>query len=151
MSKFTRIALALGLVAASTFASAADESANIAVTATVPGVCRLTAPATLAITADPSVGGNASNTASVSFKCTKNMTYNFTVNTENDGSVSGNLTGAVNAETMPYTATWTQPSGTGIGFSTAVNANIAVTITQANYEDKSADSYTGTVAVNINY
>lgn len=147
----TRIAIVAALASIGSLAFAADESANIAVSASVSGICRLTAPATLTVPAiDPSGTGAATATASVSFKCTKNKAYTFTVNTESDGSVTGNLTGPA-AETLAYTATWTQPSGTGIGFSTAVNANVAVSIAQLAYQDASAGAYTGSVAVNINY
>jgi hypothetical protein len=156
MSKFTRIALATGLLGASSLAFSAQESATITVTATVPGVCKLTSSTTpsVPITANPSVGGDATGTAPVTFKCTKSHGYTFQVGGSTAGTLGGSLSdGAATPTTVGYTATWTQPSGTGLGFSAAneVTADVLVTIPEANYVDKPAGSYTGTLAVTIDY
>lgn len=156
MSKFARLALAGALCGICSVAAAADATQAIAVTASVAGVCKLSAPSTLAITADPSTGSNASATAPVSFQCTKNKSYTFTVSdgttTTGSGTLPGNLSdGQATPVLVPFTASWTPPSGTGIGFSTPVNADLLVTIGYADYQDKPAGSYTGTLTVNINY
>jgi spore coat protein U-like protein len=147
MQKLMRMAVAGALAAVSSLALAADDFSNIAVTATVAGVCKLSAPATLNIIADPLSGLAAENTAAISFKCTKNHPYTLSV-----AQGAGSLTnGATTPVTSPFTATWAQPSGTGIGFSTPVSADLKVSIAASDYEDKPAGSYAATLKVNINY
>lgn len=156
MSKFHRHAAAGLLATLSCAAFAADDFANIAVTANVQGVCKLTSATTLVISADPSSGLAAENTAPVSFKCTKNHAYTFSVSqgatSSTSGTLPGTLTdGAATPVTIPFTATWTQPTGSGNGFSTAVNADVKVSIAPTAYQDKPAGAYTATLKVNINY
>jgi spore coat protein U-like protein len=156
MSKFPRLALAGALAAFSCVGFAADDFANIAVTATVQGVCKLTSATVLNIAADPSTGLAAENTAPVSFKCTKNHPYTFSVSqgatSSSTGSLGGTLSdGAATPVTIPFTATWTAPSGTGNGFSTAVTADVKVSIAATAYQDKPAGAYNATLKVNINY
>ena len=160
MLKIVRIALVAASLGACSVAFAAQETANIAVQATVPGVCKLTSSAavTVAIAANPSVGGPATGLAPVAFKCTKNKAYTFSVSqgaaSSTSGSLTGSLTdGATTPTLIPFSAGWTQPSGTGAGFSAAneVNADVTVTITQANYEDAPAATYTGNLTVKIEY
>lgn len=157
MSTFKRIGVAAALLGASSLAlSAGTETANITVTATVPGVCKLTSSATpsVPITANPSVGGDATGTAPVTFKCTKNHPYTFKVGGSSTSPKTGNLSdGATTPVLVPYSASWTQPSGTGAGFTSAneVTADVLVTISEADYLDKPAGSYTGTIAVTIDY
>lgn len=156
MYKFPRLALAFGLAAFSSLVFAADDFANIAVTATVQGVCKLTSATVLNIAADPSTGLAAENTAPVSFKCTKNHPYTFSVSqgatSSSSGSLSGTLSdGAATPVTIPFTATWTAPSGSGTGFSSAVAADVKVSIAATAYQDKPAGAYTATLKVNINY
>lgn len=157
MYQFPRLALAAGIAVFSSMGFAADDFANIAVTANVQGVCKLTSATVLNIAADPSTGLAAENTAPVSFKCTKNHPYTFSVsqgttNTSSSGSLSGTLSdGAATPVTIPFTATWTAPSGSGTGFSTAVTADVKVSIAATAYQDKPAGAYTATLKVNINY
>jgi spore coat protein U-like protein len=157
--KSSRIPLAAALLGASSLALAASpEVASITVNATVPGVCKLTSSTavTVSITADPSAGGAATGTAPVSFKCTKNHLYTFSITdgvvTASNGTLAGNLSGGGTPATqIPYTASWSQPSGSGAGFSTEVAADVLVTIPEANYLDAPAGSYTAGLTVNINY
>lgn len=157
--KLARRALFTLLVLAAPTVFAANENATINVQATVTGVCRFTgsatAPQTLAMTAAPNVGGVVSATAPVTFKCTKDLAYTYSVtdgtSTDSDGSLSGTLTDGTN--TIAFTATWTQPDGTGDGFSAAneVTSSILVSVAEAAYIDKPAGVYTRTLTVNINY
>lgn len=156
MYQFPRLALAAGLAVFSSMGFAADDFANIAVTANVQGVCKLTSATVLNIAADPSTGLAAENTAPVSFKCTKNHPYTFSVSqgatSSSSGSLSGTLSdGAATPVTIPFTATWTAPSGSGNGFSSAVAADVKVSIAATAYQDKPAGAYTATLKVNINY
>jgi spore coat protein U-like protein len=160
MLKIARLALIAAALGASSAAFALQESANITVNATVPGVCKLTSSAavTVTINANPSTGGAATGTAPVTFKCTKSKGYTFSVSqgatSSSTGTLAGSLSdGATTPTTVPFTATWTQPSGTGAGFSAAneVTADVLVTITQANYQDAPAGTYSGNMTVKIDY
>ena len=160
MLKITRLALVAALLGSSSLAFAVTESATINVNATVQGVCKLTSTAVvnLAITANPSLGGDAFQTAPVRFKCTKYKGYTFSVAFGTAAAVSGGTLDASlsdgatpTANLLPFTATWTQPSGTGDGFSTEVNADVKVTISEANYTNAPAGTYTGVLKVAIDY
>jgi hypothetical protein len=158
--RITRLALASLALGASSAAFALTESANITANATVPGVCKPTSATAVMVTlnANPSVGGPATGTAPVTFKCTRNKGYTFSVAQGATSSSSGSLNGSLSdglstPTTIPFTATWMQPSGSGAGFSAAneVNADVLVTITDVNYQDAPAGTYTGRMTVSINY
>jgi spore coat protein U-like protein len=152
--KIARIA-AVALVAAASAAAFAADSQNLAVSATVSGTCKLTAYPAMSFTLDPSVGGAASATSAVQYKCTKGLSAgSFTVGGQSNGTTGagGTLTNA-STDTIAYTINWTTPGAfTGTGFGAGSTANTVTlngAIAAAAYQNVSAGTYNGTIAVTI--
>jgi spore coat protein U-like protein len=143
------------------FASALD-SQNMTVNATVPGICKLQTMPTMAFTLDPSAAANGNATATVSYKCTKGTSGGvFKVGNSSTGTytsgttqATGALAGGTSSDLLQYSITWTVPGAyTGSGFGTGSTANpIVLTgeIANAQFANAAADTYTNTVAIEIN-
>lgn len=152
MSKFVRLACFVA-AAALTSSLALADTANMAVSATVVGTCKLvTVPAlsfgTLDQVAAPAVTPAAVN---VTYRCTKNTAPTaFTVGGSGGGSFTGSLSNGT--DTIAYGITWTTPTtgGSGLGTGiTPVDVALSGTIAASVYQNVSAGSYTESVAIAI--
>jgi spore coat protein U-like protein len=159
MKLFTPARFAALCIAALACAGAHADNQNITVSATVSGVCKLTAVPNMSFALDPTSSANGSATSAIQYKCTKGTApTTFSVGGSSNGTFNG--TGATalagtgaNADTIPYTITWTAPSAQGSGFgsgSTATTVELTGTILNANYVNVQADTYSRQVAIVIN-
>ena len=151
--------LALSLLTAGVCSSAiAADTYSLAVSAQVLGRCKFTqaAGATLTLTntvggIDPSLPGNATGTANITYKCTTGQAPAFTTDTGTHVN-AGNMRVADGAGNfMIYTLTLTG-GGSGTGFGAGQDKTLAVggTITQPNFVAAPAGTYTDTVVVSVN-
>jgi hypothetical protein len=137
----------------------AADNGNVTVTATVQGICKLTATPAMSWGSpgiDPTGNTDAIATSTVKYRCTKGTSAGtFSVGTSTTGTYNGTLTGALpSPDTMAYQITWsTNYSGfSGAGFAPAAAEGSVVltgTITSAAYSVVKADTYSQTVAVSI--
>lgn len=159
----TRILVASLIAAGFSFNAAAADSANLAVSATVNGICKFTggAPAPLVLSnvtlpatgIDPSIATSATGSTSITYKCTKGVTgitYGNGQGLYYAGS-SNNVKHATLADTMAYSLSLSGPGGTGLGFAAGDQTlTINGTILQAAFAAASAGTYSDTVAITIN-
>lgn len=135
------LACAAGLVAA-------GGTTTLAVTANVSGVCKFSAASTpLSFgTIDPSGTTDATVSASVVYRCTKDTP---STGITASGGTSRTMTGAGN---LPYTLAITGGTGTGTGFGTGgsdLTATVTGTIAATDYQTAAAGSYSESVTLNI--
>lgn len=153
MSKtFVRLAI---ITAALSCSAAFADTQNLTVSATVSGTCKLTAPPAMSFTLDPSVGGNASSSSAITYKCTKGQAAGtFSVNSVTNGTtgVTGTLTNA-GTDTIAYAITWAAPAAfTGTGFGSGSTSNTVTlngAIAGTAYQNVSAGTYTASVPITI--
>ncbi|TFZ08508.1 spore coat protein U domain-containing protein [Ramlibacter humi] len=135
------------------------DTQSITVSATVSGVCKLTAFPNMTFTAlDPTSAADGSGSTTIQYKCTKGTApSSFTVGGSSTGTYSGTGANALagtggNLDTIPYTITWTAPTAAGSGFgtgSTATSVSLTGAILNANYVNVKADTYSKQVAIVI--
>jgi spore coat protein U-like protein len=151
MKKILVLALAMGLVMALGGVALAAGNADVAVSATVQGVCKFLTGGTLAFGAlDPSVPGPVTVTplaaSQPQFWCTNGTAYTIT---DNDG-VRGNHTmigpsGNLIQYSFNYSAT-----GNGTGRTSPITMDISGTVQYDDFKDKLAGDYSDTVRLTIN-
>ncbi len=151
--KRIRIGLVGALCAAGILGSSAalaGDTATVAVSATVVGVCKFNSGGTVSFTLDPSAGGNVNGTVSQpQFWCTKGASYTISDDDGlNESGTTHQMKHASLAEYIPYSFSYTA-SGTGTGPGTPINMNIASTVASADYLNASAGSYADTVTLTI--
>jgi spore coat protein U-like protein len=138
---------------AATFAApaAAGDTANLTVTAVVTGTCKFSsAPFSMNFgTLDPVTPANQTQTAGISYKCTKGQAAtSFSFDGATTSPTSVNITNGT--DNIPVALSWTVPAGAGTGFgagSTAITMNVTGDILGTNYANVSAGSYSKIVAV----
>jgi hypothetical protein len=151
--KLATAILGAAILAAASTSFAATEARTLLVTATIPGGCTLTTtPMAFGIL---NVAGTTdeTKTATATIKCALNISASgFTVGGSPSGTFTGSMVGAVTAQTMPYTITWTDP-GTyvGQGFATGKDVTLLGTIRNADFTSKSPDNFAQSVIVSINF
>ncbi len=128
--------------------AAASDSTTLAVSATVSAKCKFSALSTpLAFgTIDPSLGTDATVSASVLYRCTKGT---LSTGITASGGTSRTMTGAGN---LPYTLAITGGTGTGTGFGAGgsdLTATVTGTISATDYQTAAAGSYSESVTLNI--
>lgn len=149
---------ALIAVAALATSAMAGETGSLTVTATVTGTCKLTNVDPMSFTLDGALPGDGAASSKVSIKCTKGTALGeFKVGGKlasdggYDAAAAGNpLTNG--SETIPYSITWTAPSGVGSGIGptgTAIDVTLNGTILRAAFLDVTPGSYSGAVSVSI--
>jgi spore coat protein U-like protein len=138
--------------------AAAADSYSLIVTATVQGVCKFTQAAGQNLTftnntgggIDPSLTGNATANAAITYKCTSGTApSSFTGVGAND--TGGNHVVKNGTNSMIYTVALTG-GGAGDGFgagSTNKTLNVAGTIVPAQYQGAPAGTYTDTLVVTV--
>lgn len=140
--------LAAALLACSAGLAAAGDTQILAVSATVPGICKFSAASTpLAFgTIDPTSTSDMTASANVVYRCTKNTASLGITGT------AGAHTMTSGANTLAYTmsiAGDTSP-GTGFGASgTDLTAAVTGTITAANFQTAAAGVYAEDVTLTI--
>jgi len=151
--------LACALIALGTcgIASAANNTYDIAASATVNGLCKFTQAAgqTLTFTnttggIDPSIATDATGNTSVTYRCTKG-TSPTSVTASSTQDTGGNHVLKSGLNSLVYTVSLT-PGGAGDGFgagSTDKTLAVAGAITQAQFGTATAGTYTDTLTVTI--
>ena len=151
--------LALSLLTAGACSSAlAADTYSLAVSAQVLGRCKFTQAAgtTLAITntvggIDPSLAGNATGTANITYRCTTGQAPAFTTDTGTH-VLGGNMRVADGAGNFMIYTLGLVGGGNGTGFGAGQDKTLAVTgtITNANFVAAPVGTYTDTVVVSVN-
>jgi spore coat protein U-like protein len=153
MKRYFVAAVAVALVAAAGVAVAATT--DVTVNATVLEACAFRSVPTVNFPAlDPATGAAVdSPTVNLTFNCTSGVGYTLTDPNNplvGDGTYSGNLSDA-SANTIPYTLTYTNFTGTGAGGGAGNEISSAITghILAGNYDSAPAGSYTEVVTFTI--
>lgn len=162
MSKSKFLYLAVATAAALSLPAFAADSQNMAVSATVSGICKLTSvPAMTFPALDPSVNAPVSTAAiPVVYKCTKGTPAGaFTVGASATGTYTSGATSATgalvgtgaNTDVLQFSIAWAVPGAwTGLGFGNAGNTvNLTGTIVYAQFQNATADTYSKNVAITI--
>jgi len=152
MKKTMMTVIAVALVAMAG-AAMAQDTATVAVSATVVGTCKFTAGGTIPFgNLDPSIGTNQTPAVSQpTFWCTKGASYTIT---DDDGLYASGtnlnrMKHGTLAEYIPYSFTYLA-TGTGAGPGSVLTMNIASTVLGSDYLNASAGTYSDTVTLTIN-
>jgi spore coat protein U-like protein len=157
MKKVLAISAAVAVLAVAGSAFAAGSN-TLTVSASVTETCKFVDPSsTLAFGAlDPSASADATATVTTKFWCTKGVSTDAIAaastvtaldpTTTTGATLKGATTG--NVDSIPYTLILTK-SGTNLGPGTPRDLKIDGKITNANYINKTADSYSDTVTLTI--
>lgn len=133
--------------------AAAAGSANSTVSAQVTGICKFNSGQTPVVTIsntgasiDPSLTGPATGTAAILYRCTKGTAPVFSV--PSPVTVTCTTSASCGVTTMAPTLTSVN-GGAGTGFGSGQDKTLTVTgqLTQAQYQDMKAGTYSGTVTV----
>lgn len=152
MKTLKKSALVVALCAAGVIGSTAAlaDTATVAVSASVTGVCKFNGGGTVSFTLDPTSSADATGTVTQpTFWCTKGVSATLSDDTGlylSGGSKRMKLSSA--AEYIPYAFTYTT-TGTGTGKSTPITMNIASTVVNANFINATAGAYADTVTLTI--
>lgn len=152
MNRVSTLVKAFALVVATTGCglALAAGSTTLAVTATVIGTCTFSASSTpLAFgNINPSSTSNATATANVLYKCTKNTASAGVTAT---GGLTRNMTGPLPADLLPYTLALSGDTQTGLGFGAGTDRTMVVTgtITPAQFQNAAVGAYSENVTLNI--
>lgn len=153
-SKLIRSAAALAAMFSCGAVFAADAK-DLAVSATVTGVCKLQTVPAMAFTLDPSAASDTTETSVVTYKCTKGTAAPTVLLGPTGGAASpysGTLVGSGTAagESIAYKVTWTDPTLVGAGFSAADQSfTLSGEVLGTSYAGVKAGPYATTVSVNI--
>jgi len=140
---------------ASPLASASD-STTVTINATIVGVCKFfTSSPTMNINntgtgsnIDPSLTGDATGSAAITYRCSNGTAPTFTVPTT--ATISCSTSGSCGSSTMTPSITSTGGgNGTGMGSGQDKTLTVTGTITAANYQNMSVGTYSGTMTVSI--
>ena len=133
--------------------AAAAGSANSTVSAQVTGICKFNSGQTPVVTIanagaslDPSLSGTATGNAAILYRCTTGTAPTFSV--PSPVTVICTTAGTCGATTMAPTLS-SVDTGAGTGFGSGQDKMLTVTgqLTQAQYQDMQAGTYSGTVTV----
>jgi len=151
MKKILMALIAVALVAMAG-AAMAQDTATVAVSATVVGTCKFATGGSIPFgNLDPSVGTDQTPAVTQpTFWCTKGASYTIT---DDDGVNKSGTTHQMKhaslTEYIPYSFTYTA-SGTGAGPGSVLTMDIASSVKGTDYQNASAGSYTDTVTLTIN-
>jgi hypothetical protein len=156
--KTSRLGIALLAAAASAMlgvSTAQADTISVTVNAQIVGICKFNSGQTpvvtvanTGVTIDPSLAGPATGNAAVLYRCTKGQVPAFTVPTP--ATVTCTTPGTCAATTMAPTLSSVN-TGAGTGFSSGQDKTLTVTgqLTQVQYQDMNAGTYSGTVTVTV--
>jgi len=147
---FASIAVALPVRAA--------DSITVPVSATVLGVCKFSTPqspsvviANTGANIDPSLGGNATGSANILYRCTTGAVPSFALTGGATLTLTCSTAGTCGASTMAATMSLTPPgSPNGQGFATDLTLVLSGTIPSATYSTMAAGTYSASQVVTIN-
>lgn len=150
MKKLIVVLIAISIIAMSGVAMAGD-TATLTVSASVTGTCKFNAGATLDFgSLDPSSTADATAQVKPTYWCTKGTTATgVTAGQGLNYSSSNRMAGGTPADFIPYSLSLTGGTQTGAGKGTPLTLTIDGTITNANYINASAGSYTDSVVLTI--
>ena len=141
---------ALGILAAN---SAQADTQLVTVNAQIIGICKFNTGQTPVVTVantgatiDPSLAGPATGSANVLYKCTNGTAPVFTG--PPTATVTCTTAPTCGVTTMPPAMTYTG-GGNGSGFSVNKTLVVAGQLTQLQYQDMQAGTYSGTVTVTV--
>jgi len=154
MKKWLVLAMVMGPVLALGGLAVAGDSNTLTVSASVSGNCKFNSPnSTLAFGAlDPNSTADASASASVTFWCTKGSAYSIS---DDDGLYesgpnANRMRHATDTtEYIPYSLGYTPATGNGGGKTNPITLSISGTISNTNYVNALAGSYSDTVTLTI--
>jgi spore coat protein U-like protein len=159
-NQLVRRAAIIAVVAFATSQAYAADNKPLTVTATITGTCKLVAIPAMSFALDPTTAANGTATSAVSYRCTKGTPAPvFTVGGQL--AAAGYSSGAAqalvgdtagNTDVLPYRITWAAPTTAGSGLGSGVTpvvVNLTGTILNADFVDATADTYRGTVAIEI--
>lgn len=127
-------------------ASAATTTVNVS--ASITGTCKFNATPTLAFgTLDQTSAADATTSGSLTFWCTKDSGYALVDPDAAVGSYAGTI--ADGANTIPYSITYNNDTGSGGGKTAPITSTLSATIANANYVDAPAGNYSGSVLFTI--
>lgn len=156
--KTSRLRIALLAAAASAMLAvgvAQADTVSVTINAQIIGICKFNSGQTPVVTIantgatiDPSLAGPATGNAAILYRCTKSQAPTFTVPTP--ATVTCTTAGTCGATTMAPTLSSVN-TGAGSGFSNGNDKTLTVTgqLTQAQYQDMQAGTYSGTVTVTV--
>jgi hypothetical protein len=157
MKMYRRRCLLLAATASAMFATdaAAVDNASVTVSAQVLGICKFNSGQTPVVTIansgatiNPSLAGPATGNAAILYRCTRGTAPGFTVPTP--ATVTCTTAGTCGATTMAPTLSSVN-TGAGSGFGSGQDKTLTVTgqLTQVQYQDMQAGTYSGTVTVTV--
>lgn len=144
-----KLPIAIAITLSSIVGSAYAATQTVPVTATIQGVCKFSGTiATVAFgVIDPSTTGVITSPLAFGYNCTKGTTATLTL-----GTITPMAGATAPIDSIPFTV-GTLPAGVlGTGFgtgSTTTSVSVLVSIAQSAYQNVKADTYTGSVVVNI--
>ena len=149
-SLLVAVATAAGMFAAG---SAQADTQVVTVNAQIIGICKFNSGQTPVVTVanagatiNPSLAGPATGSANVLYKCTNGTVPGFT------GAATATVTcttsGTCGVTTMTPAMTYTG-GGNGSGFTVNKTLVVAGSLTQVQYQDMQAGTYSGTVTVTV--
>lgn len=138
------------LMMAGVAAAAPPFDTTVNVNATVTGNCSFAGAGTVSFALDPASGSDATGTVSApTFWCTKGASYTIT---DDDGvyesGTTHRLKHATLTEYIPYSFSYTS-AGSGGGKGVTIALDLASSISNADYINASAGSYSDTVTLTI--
>jgi|SRR6185369_6679720 len=148
------------LVCASGFAAAGQATTTVTATAQIPAVCRFNGAGTLAVgNINPSTatGDKTATDSSLSYNCTTGTTPSSLALSPASGAAGLRSMASPALDTLAYTLTpdltaTVLTTGKGFGTGKAISLpTITATITQTQYENAVAGSYSETVTIQLNY
>ncbi|MDP1610662.1 MAG: spore coat protein U domain-containing protein [Sulfuritalea sp.] len=154
--KVSKLGLAAALFATGILGSSivmAADTASVAVSATVTGTCKFNSGGAVSFTLDPSSGSDATGSVTQpAFWCTKTASYtvddDMGIHEAVSGSAPRRMQHSSLSEFIPYTFNYTT-TGTGAGKTAPITMDIASSISNADFVNASAGSYTDTVTLSI--
>jgi len=154
MRNFNKAVLGVAVAGSFLFAgsASASDTATLAVSATVQGVCHFTTANFSMSFADinPHDTGAKQKPTAISYKCT-NGTASSSITF--DGGATGTSVNLANgSDNLPVSLAWTTPGTNGSGFgsgSTPVSFDVTGTIAEADYANAKAGAYTKNVTIAI--
>jgi spore coat protein U-like protein len=144
MRKFAVIAAAAAAIAASSAAFGATKTDSFDVKIKITGTCAGVTAGAVSFADAAEVLGTETATSTIAVKCSKDMPYSLSLD-----SATPEMTGAVNAQKIPYSTTLSATTGTGQGAATPVNHTLTVKLTTA--AQPAVDTYTQTRTVTLTY
>lgn len=128
----------------------AADSHVITVNATVAGTCKFnSAASTIALTLDPTLATNVSQTGSVQYRCTNGTAPAFALSSGSTSSpTGGNL--AFGGESIPYTfSSVSGGSGTGMAAGQEKSLSVTVTVNQGAAANVTPATYSDTITIDL--